>query len=69
MNKSYYEIRETSKLIDYVYKLAAKYALWIEIYQDDLYEYRALFSPTITSHLPTTITQVLINEPQRFDYS
>lgn len=69
MNKSYYEIRETSKLIDYVYKLAAKYALWIEIYQDDTHEYRALFSPDSTSHLPLTITKVLINEPQRFDYS
>lgn len=69
MNKSYYEIRATSKLVDYVYKFAAKYALWIEIYQDDLYEYRALFSPNSASLLPTTITQVLLNEPQRFDYS
>jgi hypothetical protein len=69
MNKGYNEIRETCKLVDYVYKLAAKCALWIEIYQDDTHEYRALFSPNSTSQFPLTITKVLLNEPQRFDYS
>ena len=69
MNKGYNEIRETCLLVDYVYKLACKSALWIEIYQDKTHEYRALFSPTGTSLLPLTITKVLLNEPQRFDYS
>ena len=68
-NKSYNEIRETCKLIDYVYKLACKSSLWIEIYQDSIHEYRALFSPTGTSYHPLTITKVFLNEPQRFDYS
>jgi hypothetical protein len=69
MNKGYNEIRETCLLIDYVHKFAAKGSLWIEIYQDKTHEYRALFSPTGTSLFPLTITQVLLNEPQRFDYS
>lgn len=69
MNKSYNEIRSTCKLVDYVYKLACNSALWIEIYEDNTHEYRALFSPESSSPFPSTITQVLLNEPQRFDYS
>ena len=69
MNKSYNEIRESCLLIDYEYKLAAKCGLWIEIYQDKTHEYRALFSPDSTDLFPITITQVPLNEPQRFDYS
>lgn len=69
MNKSYNEIRESCLLIDYVYKLAAKCALWIEIYQDKTHEYRALFTPDSTSLFPITITKVPLNELQRFDYS
>ncbi|MFY8212233.1 MAG: hypothetical protein ACOVLB_06195 [Candidatus Nanopelagicus sp.] len=67
-NKGYQEIRDSCLLIDYEYKFAAKYALWIEVYQDRTHEYRALFSPQGTSLLPLTITKVLLNEPQRFDY-
>lgn len=69
MNKGYNEIRETCLLVDYVYKLACKSALWIEIYQDKTHEYRALFSPESISPFPLTITQVPLNESQRFDYS
>ena len=67
--KSYNEIRESCLLVDYEYRFAAKCALWIEVYQDKLHEYHALFSPTGTSPFPLTITQVQLNEPQRFDYS
>lgn len=67
--KSYNEIQESCLLTDYVYKLAAKHALWIEIYQDKTHEYRALFSPNSTNLFPITITQVPLNESQRFDYS
>jgi hypothetical protein len=69
MNKGYNEIRETCKLVDYFYKLACNSALWIEVYQDSTHEYRALFSPNRTCLLPLTITKVLLDEPQRFDYS
>ena len=56
-NKSYYEIRATSKLIDYDMKFAGKSPIWIETYQDESMTYRAIFSPDSTSHLPSTITQ------------
>lgn len=62
MNKSYNEIRKTCKLIDYVYKVACKSGLWVEIYQDDVHEYRALFSTDGTNTFPLTITQVLLHE-------
>ena len=39
----YHEIRKTCKLIDYDLKLAGKGKLWVEVYRDDKYEYRALF--------------------------
>lgn len=61
-NKSYYEIRNTSKLISYEHKFAAKCALWIETYQDDTYEYHALFTPSSTSLLPNTITKIKLND-------
>ena len=69
MNLTYNQIREQCKFVDYVYKLAGKHGLWIEIYQDLVHEYRALFTPDSTSQLPITITKVPLNEPQRFDYS
>lgn len=61
-NKSYHEIRQTAKLINYEYKLAAKYGLWIETYRDDSHEYCALFSPETISELPITITKHAIND-------
>lgn len=69
MNPSYQQIRNTCLLTNYEYKFAAKCALWIEVYQDKTYEYRALFAPQSTNLLPLTITQVLLNECQKFDYS
>jgi hypothetical protein len=56
-NKSYYEIRATSKLIDYDMKFAGKHPIWIETYKDESKTYRAIFSPDSLSHLPSTITQ------------
>ena len=56
MNKSYYEIRETCKLVEYDMKLVGKFPIWVETYQDENNTYRALFSPGSTSLLPTTIT-------------
>lgn len=55
-NKYYYTIRETCQLVDYSYKLAAKFGLWIETYQSKNTYYCALFSPDSTSDLPITIT-------------
>ena len=55
-NKGYYEIRATSKLIDYDMKFAGKHPIWVETYQDESKTYRAIFSPDSTSHLPSTIT-------------
>lgn len=52
--KSYNEIRETCLLVDYNYKLAAKYGLWVEHYVDEHREYFALFGENST--LPITIT-------------
>lgn len=56
MNKSYYEIRETCKLVDYAMKFAGKFPIWVETYQDEFNTYNALFSPGSTSLIPTTIT-------------
>jgi hypothetical protein len=56
-NQSYNEIRKTCLLVDYNYKLAGKYGLWVEHYVDETHEYFALFGET--SQLPLTIT---INE-------
>jgi hypothetical protein len=55
-NKSYYKIRETSKLIDYDMKFAGKHPIWVETYQDENKLYRAIFSPLSTSLIPSTIT-------------
>lgn len=52
----YNEIRKTCKLIDYLYRKAANGDMWIEVYQNDKYEFRALFSSTSTSHFPMTVT-------------
>jgi hypothetical protein len=54
MTKSYNEIRETCLLVDYNYKLAGKYGLWVEHYVDEIQEYFALFGET--GILPLTIT-------------
>lgn len=55
-NKSYYGIRETSKLVEYEMKFAGKHPIWVETYQDESKIYRAIFSPESRSLLPTTIT-------------
>jgi hypothetical protein len=55
MNKSYCEIRETCQLLDYSYKLAGKYGVWVEHYRDETREYFALFGEYATD-IPTTIT-------------
>lgn len=57
MSKSYNQIRETCLLVDYSYKLAAKYGLWIEHYVDETHEYFALFGEQNTGYLPLTITK------------
>ena len=61
----YYEIRKTCKLIDYELKFAGKGKLWVEVYRDDLYEYRALF-PDVSdwSAMPMTILTHPIHETQ-----
>jgi hypothetical protein len=59
MNKSYHEIRHTCQLVDFQYKLAGNSGLWVEVYQDDTHEYRALFpkDTTLVTDLPITITK------------
>jgi hypothetical protein len=61
----YYEIRETCKLIEYDLKLAGKGKLWVEVYRDDLYEYRALFPDVDNwSAVPMTILTHKLHETQ-----
>jgi hypothetical protein len=61
----YHEIRKTCKLVEYDLKLAGKGKLWVEVYRDELYEYRALF-PDVSdwSAVPMTILTHKINETQ-----
>ena len=61
----YYEIRENCKLIDYSLLLAGKGKLWVEVYRDNQYEYRALF-PDVSdwSQVPMTILTHSIHETQ-----
>ena len=61
----YHEIRQSCKLIDYDLKLAGKSKLWVEVYRDDEYEYRALF-PDLDdwSQVPMTILTHPIHETQ-----
>lgn len=65
MKLKYSEIRETCKLIEYDLKLAGKGKLWVEVYRDDEYEYRALF-PDLDdwSAMPMTILTHPIHETQ-----
>lgn len=41
--------------MDYLYRKAGSGDLWIEVYRDDKYEYKALFGSASTSHIPMTI--------------
>ena len=61
----YHEIRQGCKLIDYDLKLAGKGKLWVEVYRDEHYEYRALF-PDVSdwSAVPMTILTHPIHETQ-----
>ena len=65
MKTKYNEIRETCRLIDYSLKLAGKGRLWVEVYQDEQYEYRALF-PDLDdwSSVPMTILTHKLHETQ-----
>lgn len=65
MKTGYIEIRESCKLIDYSLQLAGKGKLWVEVYRDDEYEYRALFPdlPEWTS-MPLTILTHKLHETQ-----
>jgi hypothetical protein len=61
----YHEIRQTCKLIDYDLKLAGAGKLWVEVYRDAEYEYRALFPDVANwSAVPMTILTHPINETQ-----
>lgn len=55
MNKSYYEIVKTCKLLDYREEFAAKGSVWKEYWQDIGKQYVALFSNHQTHLLPLTI--------------
>lgn len=65
MKNKYTEIRETCQLVEYDLKLAGKGKLWVEVYRDDQYEYRALF-PDLEcwSSMPMTILTHPIHETQ-----
>ena len=65
MKTKYSEIRETCKLVEYDLKLAGKGKLWVEVYRDDEYEYRALF-PDLDdwSAMPMTILTHKLHETQ-----
>lgn len=55
MDKSYYEIRASCKLMAYLHRKAGDKSLYIEVYEDDHHEYRALFAPVSESDLPLKI--------------
>lgn len=55
MNKSYYEIVKTCKLVDYREEFAAKGSVWKEYWQDTDRKYTAMFSSQQTHFLPLTI--------------
>ena len=65
MKLKYSEIRETCKLVEYNLKLAGKGKLWVEVYRDSEYEYRALF-PDLDdwSSMPMTILTHKLHETQ-----
>jgi hypothetical protein len=61
----YLEIRESCKLIEYDLKLAGKGKLWVEVYRDSEYEYRALFPDLADwSAMPLTILTHKLHETQ-----
>jgi hypothetical protein len=65
MKTGYLEIRESCKLIEYALKLAGKGKLWVEVYRDDEYEYRALFPDLAEwSAMPLTILTHKLHETQ-----
>lgn len=65
MKNKYTEIRETCKLIEYGLKLAGKGKLWVEVYRDEEYEYRALFPDLAEwSQMPMTILTHKLHETQ-----
>ena len=65
MKNKYTEIRESSKLIDYSLQLAGKGKLWVEVYRDAEYEYRALFPDLAEwSQMPLTILTHTLHETQ-----
>lgn len=65
MKTGYLEIRESCDLVEYDLKLAGKGKLWIEVYRDAEYEYRALF-PDLDdwSAMPMTILTQKLHETQ-----
>ncbi len=64
-NKGYLEIRESCRLIDYKLLLAGKGKLWVEVYRDSEYEYRALFPDVAEwSAMPLTILTHKLHETQ-----
>jgi hypothetical protein len=64
-NKGYLEIRESCTLIDYKLLLAGKGKLWVEVYRDSEYEYRALFPDVAEwSAMPLTILTHKLHETQ-----
>jgi hypothetical protein len=61
----YLEIRESCKLVEYDLKLAGKGKLWVEVYRDSEYEYRALFPDVADwSAVPMTILTHKLHETQ-----
>ena len=65
MKNKYTEIRESCRLIDYSLQLAGKGRLWVEVYRDDQYEYRALFPDLAEwSQMPMTILTHKLHETQ-----
>lgn len=68
MNRSYNEIRQHCKLMDYSYQLAGKNGLWVETWQEGYTTHRALFGENYTD-LPLTIITTYDDPSQRQDYS
>jgi len=55
MNKSYWEIVKTCKLLAYREEFAAKGSVWKEYWQDVDRKYTAIFSNQDNTQLPLTI--------------
>jgi hypothetical protein len=67
MNRTYNEIKQHCKLLDYKYELAGTSGFWVETWQEGYTIHRALFGETHTD-LPLTIISTYDKPSQTEDH-